>query len=280
MKKKKKKKVRNIICTILSFFLALFIFADVFCVFTVSYAVNENVWIDQMNSSNYYSDKADEIKNRLVSLGNASGLPPEFFDGVVDPVQISKDTQAYMDSYFEGKNEVVYSSGFKQNFSSELERYIADNKVKTDDKNIDYLVDEAEHVYLASLKIPLLYRLSDYISQFRRILPFAIAGLSAASAVIVIVLFLCNKWKHRSVKYLYFAGAGTCLSLLAVSAVLSFTGGLKSIVLESRALYGMAVSFGTAVTIAFWALTAFFFILSIVLYLIYGNMVRKVTSDD
>ena len=127
MSKKTKKKVRNIICTILSFFLALFIFADVFCVFTVSYAVNENVWIDQMNSSNYYSDKADEIKNRLVSLGNASGLPPEFFDGVVDPVQISKDTQAYMDSYFEGKNEVVYSSGFKQNFSSELERYIADN---------------------------------------------------------------------------------------------------------------------------------------------------------
>ena len=219
---KTKKKVRNIICTILSFFLALFIFADVFCVFTVSYAVNENVWIDQMNSSNYYSDKADEIKNRLVSLGNASGLPPEFFDGVVDPVQISKDTQAYMDSYFEGKNEVVYSSGFKQNFSSELERYIADNKVKTDDKNIDYLVDEAEHVYLAKV---LKYRCcTDYRTIFRSSDGFCRLRLRdsrAASAVIVIVLFLCNKWKHRSLKYLYFACAGTCLSLLAVSAVLS-----------------------------------------------------------
>ena len=108
MSKRTRKKVRNIVFSILSFVLALFLFIDIICVFTAVFAINENRWIDQMNASNYFSDKADEITNRLVALGNASGLPPEFFDEAVDPIQITNDTQTYMDSYFSGKSEVVY----------------------------------------------------------------------------------------------------------------------------------------------------------------------------
>lgn len=76
MSKRTRKKVRNIVFSILSFVLALFLFIDIICVFTAVFAINENRWIDQMNASNYFSDKADEITNRLVALGNASGLPP------------------------------------------------------------------------------------------------------------------------------------------------------------------------------------------------------------
>lgn len=280
MSKRTRKKVRNIVFSILSFVLALFLFIDIICVFTAVFAINENRWIDQMNASNYFSDKADEITNRLVALGNASGLPPEFFDEAVDPIQITNDTQTYMDSYFSGKSEVVYSSGFKQKFYSELDSYIAENNLKVDDANIDYLVNNAERIYLGSLEIPLLSRLSDYIVSLRSVLPFIIAGLSMLSAAIILIMFFGNKWKHRTFKYYYYASAGTCLSLFAVSVFLSCTGGLKNIILESRALYYMAVSFGASVTMALWALTAFFFIVSFTLFLVYSNKIKKVTSTD
>ena len=42
----------------------------------------------------------------------------------------------------------------------------------------------------------------------------------------------------------------------------------------------MAVSFGASVTMALWALTAFFFIVSFTLFLVYSNKIKKVTSTD
>ena len=54
MSKRTRKKVRNIVFSILSFVLALFLFIDIICVFTAVFAINENRWIDQMNASNYF----------------------------------------------------------------------------------------------------------------------------------------------------------------------------------------------------------------------------------
>ena len=85
-KKTVSKKIRDIIFGVLSFILALFLFADSICVLSVAFVFNKNAWIDQMHLSNYFVDKTDEVKNKLIILGNASGLAPEFFDKVVDEI--------------------------------------------------------------------------------------------------------------------------------------------------------------------------------------------------
>lgn len=279
-KKTISKKIRDVIFGILSFILALFIFADSVCIISVSFVINEKFWIDKMNSANYFSDKADEIKNKLIVLGNAAGLTPEFFDNVVDPIQVTEDTQNYLDAYFGGENDVVKSSAFKKNFYSELEKYIAEKNAKVDDANIEYLVENAENIYFGSLEIPLLYSMSGYFKTLGGVLPFVIAGLSVLSAVIVLILLFCNKWRHRAFKYYYFASAGACLSLLVVSVYLAVSGGLKNIILESRAMYDAVVSLGTGITVVFWAFTAFFVIVSFTLFFVYSTLFRKVSSSD
>ena len=279
-KKQVKKNIRNVIFCVLSFILALFLFANSVCILSVAFFLNENAWIDQMNSSNYFTDKTDEIKNKLVILGNAGGLPPEFFENIVDPIQVANDTHAYMDAYFNGKNADVDGTAFKQKFSSELDRYITENKVRFDEKNVDYLVNNAVRIYSTSLEIPLFFQLSDLFAALRNVMPIVIAGLGVGAATIVLVLYFGNKWKHRAFKYYYFSCAGAFLSFLAVSIYLSVVCGLKNIVLESRALYETAVSFGTSISIALWVLTAFFFIISLLMFVIYSNKLKKVSSTD
>ena len=197
-KKTVSKKIRDIIFGVLSFILALFLFADSICVLSVAFVFNKNAWIDQMHLSNYFVDKTDEVKNKLIILGNASGLAPEFFDKVVDTIQITKDTQTYLDAYFDGKNDIIDTTVFKQTFYSELEAYVKEKNAKVDDANVDYLVKQAEHIYTKSLEIPLLYRLSVYFTALRKIIPFIIAGLTALSAVIVLILFLGNKKRQAT----------------------------------------------------------------------------------
>lgn len=280
MSKRTRKKVRNIVFSILSFVLALFLFIDIICVFTAVFAINENRWIDQMNASNYFTDKTEEVTDRLAAIGNASGLPPEFFEDIVDPVTLTKDTLNYLDAYFDGKKEAIASSDFRDNFNSELETYIAENNLRFDDANVDYLADTAEHIYFCSLELPLLYKLSDYIAGLGKALPYIIACLSVLSAAIILIMLFGNKWKHRAFKYYYYACAGTCLTFFTVSVILSCSGGLRNIVLESRAMYNLAVSFGTSTAIAFWAFTAFFFIMSFIMFFVFRKLINKVSSTD
>ena len=279
-KKPVRKKVRDIVFCVLSFVLSLLLFLNTVCIFTVAFAVNENAWIDQMNESNYFSDKADEIENKLISLGSASGLKPEFFENFIDPIWITNDTQAYMDAYFHGNDDVINHSTFKRNFQSQLDKYITENNVKVDEENVEYLVDKAENIYSASLEIPLFNRLSGKINFLSGIMPMVIAVLTMFSLVIVLVLLFGNKWRHRAFKYYYFACAGTCLSLFTAAVFLTVSGGLKNIVLESRAIYDMVVSFGTAVTTAVWVFAAFFFIMAFVMFVVYSRLIRKVVSTD
>ena len=123
-KKPLSKKFRDVLFSVLSFILALFLFLNSLCILISVFVFNKNVWLDQMNASNYYSDKTDEIKNKLVNLGNASGLPAEFFDRVVDSIQVSNDTENYLDAYFNGSNDLIDTTAFKQTFYTQLDEYV------------------------------------------------------------------------------------------------------------------------------------------------------------
>ena len=178
-KKPLSKKFRDVLFSVLSFILALFLFLNSLCILISVFVFNKNVWLDQMNASNYYSDKTDEIKNKLVNLGNASGLPAEFFDRVVDSIQVSNDTENYLDAYFNGSNDLIDTTAFKQTFYTQLDEYVKEKNAKIDDSNVDYLVKNAEHIYARSLEIPLFYRLFAYFQALKGWLPVVIAVISA-----------------------------------------------------------------------------------------------------
>ena len=73
-KKTVSKKIRDIIFGVLSFILALFLFADSICVLSVAFVFNKNAWIDQMHLSNYFVDKTDEVKNKLNARLRIDGI--------------------------------------------------------------------------------------------------------------------------------------------------------------------------------------------------------------
>ena len=279
-KKPLSKKFRDVLFSVLSFILALFLFLNSLCILISVFVFNKNVWLDQMNASNYYSDKTDEIKNKLVNLGNASGLPAEFFDRVVDSIQVSNDTENYLDAYFNGSNDLIDTTAFKQTFYTQLDEYVKEKNAKIDDSNVDYLVKNAEHIYARSLEIPLFYRLFFFFFSLKGWLPVVIAVISALSLAIVLILLFGNKWKHRAFKYYYYACAGAFLSLIASSIIMTAVGGLRKIVLESRALYNVAVTCGTSVTVALWVICGFFFITAFVMFFIYRTMFFKSLSSD
>lgn len=271
-------RVRNAAFILLSFLLTVILFLLSICTVLQATLFNSEFIFDNMNSSNYFIDKRDEITTSLIDLGYASGLDEKFFDGFVDEVMLSEDTKEYLVNYYSGNGTKIDATDFKQSFNTSIDKYIQDNNIQNvDGNNRDKLVNKAASIYRSSLEIPLFSTLSAYFLTAKNAMPFILIILVVLAGVICLVLFLTNKWKHRAVKYTCYATSGAFLTIAIIPAYILISGKISHINLDSRALYNMFVQSANSICIAVLFISLFFLLVSLGMYFLYRRMYKKVS---
>lgn len=273
-------KVRHIIYGIISFVLSFVLFLISFAIVLQSTILNPSYIMDNMNTSNYFVDKRDEIKESLVNLGYASGLDEKFFENVVDEVTIHDNTQAYLNSFYAGEEAKIDTTAFKQKFNSELDSYISKNNLKVaNDGSREYLINQAANIYAAALRIPLFATLSVYLIALKNMMPLIIGGLAVLVAILCVIIIFTNRWKHRAVRYICYSTSAAFLTVGIIPAVLLSTGYMSKINIDSRAFYNLFVQSMNNILIALAICSVIFFIVSIGLFFLHKSM-RRHTSEE
>lgn len=273
-------KVRHIIYGIISFVLSFVLFLLSFAIVTQSTILNPSYIMDNMNTSNYFVDKRDEIKESLVDLGYASGLDEKFFENVVDEVTIHDNTQAYLNSFYAGEEAKIDTTAFKQKFNSELDSYISKNNLKVaNDGSREYLINQAANIYAAALRIPLFATLSVYLIALKNMMPLIIGGLAVLVAILCVIIIFTNRWKHRAVRYICYSTSAAFLTVGIIPAVLLSTGYMSKINIDSRAFYNLFVQSMNNILIALAVCSVIFFIVSIGLFFLHKSMRRRASED-
>lgn len=273
-------KVRHIIYGIISFVLSFVLFLLSFAIVLQSTILNPSYIMDNMNTSNYFVDKCDEIKESLVDLGYASGLDEKFFENVVDEVTIHDNTQAYLNSFYAGEKAKIDTTAFKQKFNSELDSYISKNNLKVaNDGSREYLINQAANIYAAALRIPLFATLSVYLVALKNMMPLIIGGLAVLVAILCIIIIFTNRWKHRAVRYICYSTSAAFLTVGIIPAVLLSTGYMSKINIDSRAFYNLFVQSMNNILIALAICSVIFFIVSIGLFFLNKSMRRHASEE-
>lgn len=273
-------KVRHIIYGIISFVLSFVLFLLSFAIVLQSTILNPSYIMDNMNASNYFVDKRDEIKESLVDLGYASGLDEKFFENVVDEVTIHDNTQAYLNSFYAGEKAKIDTTAFKQKFNSELDSYISKNNLKVaNDGSREYLINQAANIYAAALRIPLFATLSVYLVALKNMMPLIIGGLAVLVAILCVIIIFTNRWKHRAVRYICYSTSAAFLTVGIIPAVLLSTGYMSKINIDSRAFYNLFVQSMNNILIAVAICSVIFFIVSIGLFFLSKSMRRHASED-
>lgn len=273
-------KVRHIIYGIISFVLSFVLFLLSFAIVLQSTILNPSYIMDNMNTSNYFVDKRDEIKESLVNLGYASGLDEKFFENVVDEVTIHDNTQAYLNSFYAGEEAKIDTTAFKQKFNSELDSYISKNNLKVaNDGSREYLINQAANIYAAALRIPLFATLSVYLIALKNMMPLIIGGLAVFVAIICVIIIFTNRWKHRAVRYICYSTSAAFLTVGIIPAGLLSTGYMSKINIDSRAFYNLFVQSMNNILIALAICSVIFFIISIGLFFLHKSMRRRASED-
>lgn len=273
-------KVRHIIYGIISFVLSFVLFLISFAIVLQSTILNPSYIMDNMNTSNYFVDKRDEIKESLVDLGYASGLDEKFFENVVDEVTIHDNTQAYLNSFYAGEKAKIDTTAFKQKFNSELDSYISKNNLKVaNDGSREYLINQAANIYAAALRIPLFATLSVYLVALKNMMPLIIGGLAVLVAILCVIIIFTNRWKHRAVRYICYSTSAAFLTVGIIPAVLLSTGYMSKINIDSRAFYNLFVQSMNNILIALAICSVIFFIVSIGLFFLDKSMRRHASEE-
>lgn len=273
-------KVRHIIYGIISFVLSFVLFLLSFAIVLQSTILNPSYIMDNMNTSNYFVDKRDEIKESLVDLGYASGLDEKFFENVVDEVTIHDNTQAYLNSFYAGEEAKIDTTAFKQKFNSELDSYISKNNLKVaNDGSREYLINQAANIYAAALRIPLFATLSAYLIALKNMMPLIIGGLAVLVAILCVIIIFTNSWKHRAVRYICYSTSAAFLTVGIIPAVLLSTGYMSKINIDSRAFYNLFVQSMNNILIAVAICSVIFFIVSIGLFFLRKSMRRHASEE-
>lgn len=273
-------KVRHIIYGIISFVLSFVLFLISFAIVLQSTILNPSYIMDNMNTSNYFVDKRDEIKESLVDLGYASGLDEKFFENVVDEVTIHDNTQAYLNSFYAGEEAKIDTTAFKQKFNSELDSYISKNNLKVaNDGSREYLINQAANIYAAALRIPLFTTLSAYLIALKNMMPLIIGGLAVLVAILCVIIIFTNRWKHRAVRYICYSTSAAFLTVGIIPAVLLSTGYMSKINIDSRAFYNLFVQSMNNILIAVAICSVIFFIVSIGLFFLHKSMCRHASEE-
>ena len=273
-------KVRHIIYGIISFVLSFVLFLLSFAIVLQSTILNPSYIMDNMNTSNYFVDKRDEIKESLVDLGYASGLDEKFFENVVDEVTIHDNTQAYLNSFYAGEEAKIDTTAFKQKFNSELDSYISKNNLKVaNDGSREYLINQAANIYAAALRIPLFATLSVYLVALKNMMPLIIGGLAVLVAILCVIIIFTNRWKHRAVRYICYSTSAAFLTVGIIPAVLLSTGYMSKINIDSRAFYNLFVQSMNNILIALAICSVIFFIVSIGLFFLHKSMCRHASEE-
>lgn len=274
-------KVRHIIYGIISFVLSFVLFLISFAIVLQSTILNPSYIMDNMNTSNYFVDKRDEIKESLVDLGYASGLDEKFFENVVDEVTIHDNTQAYLNSFYAGEKAKIDTTAFKQKFNSELDSYISKNNLKVaNDGSREYLINQAANIYAAALRIPLFATLSVYLVALKNMMPLIIGGLAVLVAILCVIIIFTNRWKHRAVRYICYSTSAAFLTVGIIPAVLLSTGYMSKINIDSRAFYNLFVQSMNNILIALAICSVIFFIVSIGLFFLHKSMADTQVKND
>lgn len=280
MNSKVRHKVRHIIYGIISFVLSFVLFLFSFAIVLQSTILNPSYIMDNMNASNYFVDKRDEIKESLVNLGYASGLDEKFFENVVDEVTIHDNTQAYLNSFYAGEEAKIDTTAFKQKFNSELDSYISKNNLKVaNDGSREYLINQAANIYAAALRIPLFATLSVYLIALKNMMPLIIGGLAVLVAILCVIIIFTNRWKHRAVRYICYSTSAAFLTVGIIPAVLLSTGYMSKINIDSRAFYNLFVQSMNNILIALAICSVIFFIVSIGLFFLHKSMCRHASEE-
>lgn len=245
------KRVRSVLCALVSFIMSLVITGGVLFATLYVTALNANFAVSVVERSQYAELLAEEIKGELVSLGQASNIENAFFDSLfenTDMVQrISTDTEQVLREFYAGdERDSVSTDDLEAIWLEALKEYATQKGFELDEEmleNLQIVASEFCDIYESYVSVFSMSYFRTASQMLVRYSPFALYAVAACAVMFIATAVILRLFFHKKknyLRYFIYAFSGASLMLLAapLAALIGRVGNRISI--SSAALYTMA----------------------------------------
>jgi len=242
---KKKNKKTKIICTILSFLLAIVI--TMFSYLTGLYLglFNMNNLVDSMDAD-FYGRINEYIRKEAVNIAIPYGVDRTVFDDVftmdITSVQASNKLKAQL----KNENYIVNTSDIEQKIRENIDKFVTSNgyTLTSEQKSsVDTLVQEVCSIYTEALSIPYMQQFARINSTFNKYITIGLIITFIMIIIDIIILFFINKYAHRCFRYIVYATLAAAI-MTAFLPIWALTNGFyKRIFISVEYVYTFFVNY-------------------------------------
>ena len=290
---KSKKIIRSVLCTVLSFLLALSLtLIGVLCVmkFTV---LNPRFTARIAEKSGYAREIWLELKDEFVSYGNACNIDESFFDGIFETVITEKTIDDYpaesITGLYEGRETEPDLTGLYDQLLSELKVYAADKGFVLDETlndNLKNMSSEMCDIYRTFAGMFDTSYFKTAFSVMRRYMPVfnkVLIGLCIFAVLTMIVIRLFFAKAKNYLRYYIYAACGSTLMLAVAPAAAMIMKLGSRINVENASLYNFASGFINSIVVGFLiaaTIMAAFALVIIIIRLLCIKRETKTAAED
>lgn len=216
---KKKKIIRNVVCTIFSFLLMVSLSILLGSVALYFGFFNKEMTLNKINESDYYTKVYAELMGNLGMILESKELPKDLLDEIVTEKKVYINGKQYINNSLDDKDTVLKTDELSKEMTEALEKYYTQRKVKLDD-TVKTDIASTVNAVISEYSRMTRFQFVNYIRQYKQAMQSVLRWLlwvAAVIAIVLMILMLCVvKYRHRGVRFIaisFFAAGGINLIL-------------------------------------------------------------------
>ncbi len=211
-------KLKQAVCIITSFLLAVSLTIIVLCISLKTGFMNQDKVIQGFSDSGYYISIYNNMLDRCENEALVSGLSEEIFDGVFSIDELTSYCDTYIMSLINEQKHEMDTSAMETKLSENIKNYAEEHNLVVDgdiDTVIASFTSAVISYYKSAVQFPYFDQISSLFRLFNKLLTYLMPCMIIFSLILVILIIRLNTFKkNRIFRYLSYAFLSSSLSLL------------------------------------------------------------------
>lgn len=216
---KKKKIIRNVVCTIFSFLLAVSLFVLLGSIALNFGFFNKEMTLNKINESDYYTNVYKELMDNIGTILKSKEMPEGLLDEVITEKKVYINGKQYINNSLDDKDTILQTEDLTKELTEIFENYYKEKKVKLDNTvktDITSTVNAVVSEYTRMTRFQFVSYIRQYKQAIGSVLRWLLPVMAIIAIILMVLMLLVVKYRHRGVRFIaisFFAAGGMNLIL-------------------------------------------------------------------
>ena len=270
---------RAAVCTLLSFILAVcLVLLSVLAVVKLT-VLTPSFLVGSLEKSGYGTELRSELKNKLISYGNACNIGDDFFNKFFDETlteeYILNDVSEYVIQMYSSSSPKVETEQLSSALKTALLSYAVERGYENDatlDEDLNVIVGEIDEIYSGYIAIPAASTINSVVSRFAGLINLALPVSAVFTLFVALVIFLSFRKKSNPVRYFIYASSAAFLMTTVLPLCVKLMGIIDKVNIVSKSIYSLVVTYANSVLNAFFICSAVLAVITVGLIVLYVTL--------